>query len=289
MTVTFSKTKDYLVGVDSDGCAFDSMEIKHKECFIPNFIKYFGLQPVSRFARETAEFTNLYSTSRGANRFVSYLMAIDMLKDRPEVEARNVELPQLHGLRDWMSRESKLGTKTIKPESEKTGDADLKLCYEWSAKVDETVADMVTGVPPFPGVKSALEKMKEKADVIVCSATPTGALETEWAEHDISQYVAEICGQEAGNKTEILTASKALGYEPDKMLMIGDAPGDMKAALAVGACFYPINPGHEEASWERFNNEALDKFFAGEFRGAYMDKVIAEFETYLPEQPPWKK
>jgi len=289
MAVTFSKSNEFLVGVDSDGCAFDSMEIKHQECFIPNFIKYFGLQPISRFARETAAFTNLYSKTRGANRFVSYLLAIDMLKDRPEVKARNVELPKLQGLRDWISRETKLGTKTIKPEAEKTGDADLKLCYEWSAAVDATVADMVKGVPPFPGVKSALEKLNEKADVIVCSATPTAALEAEWDEHGIAGLVEEICGQEAGSKTEILTAAQKLGYEADKMLMVGDAPGDMKAALAVGACFYPINPGKEEDSWERFNNEAIDKFFKGEYRGAYMDKVIAEFETFLPENPSWKK
>ena len=289
MAVTFTKKSEYLIGVDSDGCAFDSMEIKHKECFIPNFIKYFHLQPISRFAREAAEFTNLYSTARGANRFISYLMAIDLLKERPEVQARGVKLPELQGLRDWMSRESKLGTKTIKPEAEKTGDPDLKLCYEWSAAVDATVADLVHGVPPFPEVRVALKQMNEKADVIVCSATPTAALQSEWSEHHIADQVAEICGQEAGSKKEILTAAKALGYDPQKMLMIGDAPGDMKAALDVGAYFYPINPGHEEASWERFNNEACAKFFAGDFGGDYQKKLIEEFEQYLPELPPWKK
>lgn len=288
MTVTFSKKQDFLIGVDSDGCAFDSMEIKHKECFIPNFIKYFHLQPVSRFAREAAEFTNLYSKSRGANRFVSYLQAIDLLKDRPEVQARGVKLPELQGLREWMKRETKLGTKTIKPEAEKTGDPDLKLCYDWSAAVDETVANLVEGVPPFTGVREALQKMNEQADVIVCSATPTVALQTEWNEHNIANLVAEICGQEAGSKKEILTAAKALGYDPQKMLMVGDAPGDQKAAQDVGAYFYPINPGHEEASWERFNNEALAKFFDGTFGGEYQQKLITEFEQYLPELPPWK-
>ncbi len=288
MTVTYAKQHEYLVGVDSDGCAFDSMEIKHKECFIPNFIKYFGLQPISRFAREAAEFTNLYSKSRGANRFIAYLLAIDLLKERPDVQARGVKLPELQGLRDWMKRESKLGTKTIRPEAEKTGDPDLQLCYEWSAAVDAAVADLVKGVPPFTGVKAALEKMKEQADVIVCSATPTAALQSEWHEHHIDGHVAEICGQEAGSKKEILSAAKELGYDPRKMLMVGDAPGDMQAALAVGACFYPINPGHEEASWARFNNEACARFFAGEFCGDYQQQLIAEFEKYLPELPPWK-
>ncbi len=60
---------DFLVGIDSDGCVFDSMELKHKECFIPAFINHYELQGVSKYAREAAEFVNLYSKSRGANRF----------------------------------------------------------------------------------------------------------------------------------------------------------------------------------------------------------------------------
>lgn len=65
----FTPKHAYLVGIDSDGCAFDTMELKHKECFIPNTIHYWGLQGVSKYAREAAEFVNLYSKSRGVNRF----------------------------------------------------------------------------------------------------------------------------------------------------------------------------------------------------------------------------
>ncbi|HMB01967.1 MAG TPA: hypothetical protein VKS21_13365 [Spirochaetota bacterium] len=72
-------------------------------------------------------------------------------------------------------------------------------------------------------------------------------------------------------------------------MMIGDAPGDYKAAAQNNILFYPINPGHEEKSWERFYNEALDKFFDGSFSGAYQDKLLEEFNAYLPETPPWKK
>ncbi|TWT51893.1 Phosphoglycolate phosphatase [Thalassoglobus neptunius] len=284
----FRKETDFLIGIDSDGCAFDSMEIKHKECFIPNFINYFGLQPISKYAREAAEFTNLYSKTRGANRFPAYLLALDLLEERDEVKRRNVTLPKLQGVRDWVERETKLGTKTIGPESEKTGDPDLKQAYAWSKAVDETVKEIVHGVPPFPGVREALQKMKEQADLIVCSATPNEALQNEWTEHEIDQFVKSICGQEAGSKKESLSACQQMGYEPEKMLMIGDAPGDKNAALAVGALFYPINPGHEEESWARFLDEACDRFFAGTYAGDYQKKVIAEFDKYLPEQPPWK-
>ena len=60
--------KEFFIGIDSDGCVFDSMEIKHKECFIPQYIGHFGLQPVARWARETWEFVNLYSKTRAVNR-----------------------------------------------------------------------------------------------------------------------------------------------------------------------------------------------------------------------------
>ena len=285
----FQKQHDFLIGIDSDGCAFDSMEIKHKECFIPNFIKFLGLQPISKYAREACEFTNLYSKSRGANRFHAYLLALDLLEERDEVARRGVTVPKWQGVRDWVARESKLGTKTIGPEAERTGDPDLQLGYKWSRTVDDTIADMVKNIPPFPGVREALEAMSDRADQIVCSATPNRALQQEWEEHGIDQFVQSICGQEAGSKKESLTKAHGFGYELDKMLMIGDAPGDMKAAKATGCLYYPINPGHEEESWARFNDEAIDRFFAGTYAGDYEASLIAEFETFLPELPPWKR
>ena len=127
---SFQKQHEFLVGIDSDGCAFDSMEIKHKECFIPNFIKHMGLQPVSKYAREACEFTNLYSKTRGANRFPAYLLALDLMAERAEVKARGVTLPKLQGVRDWVGRETKLGTKTIGPEAEKTGDPERRVDQE---------------------------------------------------------------------------------------------------------------------------------------------------------------
>ena len=284
-----SKQREFLVAIDSDGCAFDSMEIKHKECFIPPFIKHMGLQAVSKYARECCEFANLYSKDRGANRFPAYLKALDLLLDRPEVQARGAKIPALPGVRDWIKRESKLGTKTIIPEAERTGDPDLKVAAAWSQEVDDTVKAIVHGVPPFPLLRESLEKALAHADVIVCSATPTAALQKEWQEHDIAKYVGAICGQEVGSKKEILAAAKAKGWSADKIIMIGDAPGDKAAALANDCGYFPINPGHEEESWERFYTESLARFFDGSYAGCYEASLIAEFDKYLPELPPWKR
>ncbi len=284
-----SKKHQFLVAIDSDGCAFDSMEIKHKECFIPPFIKHMGLQPVSKYAREACEFVNLYSKDRGANRFPAYLKALEFLAERPEVKARGARIPVLQGVRDWVQRESKLGTKTIIPEAERTGDPDLQLAARWSQEVDDTVKAIVHGVPPFPLLRESLETALPQADIIVCSATPSGALQKEWEEHDIARYVGAICGQEVGSKKEILAACIAKGWAPENIVMIGDAPGDKAAALSNKCRYYPINPGAEDKSWERFHREGLARFFAGKFMGEYEAELIAEFDAFLPEVPPWKR
>jgi phosphoglycolate phosphatase-like HAD superfamily hydrolase len=281
---------DFLIAIDSDGCAFDTMEIKHKECFIPNFIKYFDLQPVAKYAREAAEFTNLYSKWRGANRFVSYILALDLLKERPEVLARRAAIPELPGVRAWMKRESKLANPTLKAEVEKAGDPDLKRALAWSLAVNESVANIVYNVPPFPLVRETLENISLWADVIVVSATPHEALAREWQEHEIAGYVRFIGGQEVGSKAEMLELAIAGGkYNKTRALMIGDAPGDMKAAKSNNILYFPINPNHEEKSWELFYHQAAEKFKAGTFAGAYEATLIAEFEKLLPEAPPWKK
>ena len=75
----------FFVGIDSDGCAFDTMEIKHKECFCPNIINHWGLQGVSKYAREAAEFTNLYSAWRGVNRWPALIKVFDLRSEERRV------------------------------------------------------------------------------------------------------------------------------------------------------------------------------------------------------------
>jgi len=146
---------------------------------------------------------------------------------------------------------------------------------------------MVHDVPPFPFVRECLEKAAPKADMIIVSATPGEALEREWAEHDLAKYVAVIAGQEMGKKAEHLKLAAGGKYAPEKILMIGDAPGDMRAARANNALFFPVNPGAEDESWERLHTEAMDRFFAGTYKGAYEDQLVKEFLAFLPEKPTW--
>jgi phosphoglycolate phosphatase-like HAD superfamily hydrolase len=276
---------EFLVGIDSDGCAFDTMELKHKECFIPGIIEHYKLQSVSKFAREAAEFVNLYSRSRGINRFPALIETLEWLQKRPDVRARGAKIELPRGLVDWIKRETKLGNPALEAAVKASGDADLQQAFAWSTAVNETIGRMVSGVPPFPYVRESLEKLAEHADLLVVSATPNEALHREWEEHDLSRLVAAICGQEIGTKKQVLGNAKK--YPPRHTLMIGDAPGDYQAAQANDALFFPINPGDEEKSWEQLYKEGIDRFVAGKFAGDYQQRLLEEFHRHLPEQPPW--
>jgi phosphoglycolate phosphatase-like HAD superfamily hydrolase len=276
---------DFLVGIDSDGCVFDTMELKHKECFIPNIINHWNLQGVSKYAREAAEFVNLYSKSRGINRFPALVETMEWLQKRPEVRSRGVKVEIPQSLRDWIKRETKLGNPALEKEVAAHGDPGLSQSLTWSKAVNKSIEEMVRGVPPFPFVRESLIKLNDHADILVVSATPHEALQREWEEHDLAQYATAICGQEIGTKKESLAA--VAKYPDDHTLMIGDAPGDYQAAVANKALYFPINPGAEEASWKRFYEEGIAKFLEGSFAGKYQQELLDEFERYLPSQPPW--
>ena len=77
-------------------------------------------------------------------------------------------------------------------------------------------------------------------------------------------------------------------YMHARMLMVGDACGDLAAARSLGACFFPILPGREEASWQRLLGEGLDRFLGGSFAGSYQEVLVAELFAILPEKPPWQ-
>jgi len=280
---------EFFIGIDSDGCAFDTMEIKHKECFGPNIIKYWELQAVSKYAREAFEFVNLYSKWRGINRWPALVKVLDLLRERPEVQARKANIPQANQVRAFIDADYPNSNDGLAAYKADHPDPELDLAMEWSLAVNQTITDMVYGIPPFPYLRDSLEFLLDKADMMVISQTPDEALYREWREHDIEKYVRMIAGQEKGTKTQHLEYATGGKYQPNHVLMIGDAPGDMRAARANNALFYPINPGHEDESWQRFYEEALHKFLALDYAGDYEAGLIAEFEKFMPEIPPWQR
>jgi len=285
----FTPRHAFFAGIDSDGCVFDSMEIKQKNHFHPLILRHWGLEAVEPQLRETAEFVNLYSHWRGQNRFPALLKTFELLNERPEVRRTGIPLPETEALRAYCESGLPLGNTSLAEEVRRSGADELKRVLDWSLAVNADITANMPKIPPFPSAIKSLEKLKQQADILVVSQTPEEALVKEWEENEMTPFVRLIAGQELGTKTEHLQMATSGRYPPEKVLMIGDAAGDRRAAEAVGACFYPINPGREEASWQRFHHEAFDRFLSGTFAGAYQQALNAEFEALLPEIPPWKK
>ena len=284
---------DFFVGVDSDGCVFDTMGIKQRECFCPMLIAYFDLQPVAQAARECKEFADLFSKTRGANRHKTSVRILrDLLPTHPMVRQWDFKVPQFLHYSRWVDDPKSLlsdaGLKqAIAAAPSEEAKNEFERVLKWSQRVNELITEIVHEMPPFPHVRESLGKVARQADAICCSATPYEALEREWQEHDLARYVVAIAGQEMGTKADHLKLATTGKYQPNHVLMVGDALGDLKAARSAGALFYPINPGDEVASWKRFHDEACDRFLNLRYAGDYEAKLIAEFDSILPENPPW--
>jgi len=291
--IEFKPQHGFFVGIDSDGCVFDTMGIKQRECFGPWMIGYFNLQPVALAARECKEFADLFSKTRGANRHITVKRILtELLSSHPMVKTRKFKVPQFPHYFKWVDAPDSLLSnegleRAVKAASSDEERKELELALEWSRRVNCSIKEIVKGIPPFQWVRECLEKLSKKADIIVVSSTPIEALQREWKEHDVAKYASVIAGQEMGKKKEHLQLAASGKYEEDHILMIGDAPGDLKAALANNALFYPINPGDEEKSWERFYKEGIDRFISEEYAGDYQKSLLDEFDKYLPTIPPW--
>ena len=279
---------EYFIGIDSDGCVFDTMDVKQKEFFIPNAIQYFNLYEISDELQETWEFVNLYSVFRGGNRFKSIVKVFELLEKRKKVREKNFKLPDLTALKVWIRRESKLSNANLRIYFESNYDPDLEKVVEWTESVNKDITNRLRSIPPFPYAKYCIEKVSSFADIVIISQTPLEALEREWNEHDLKKYANTIAGQEHGTKTEHLALAAKEKYPVNKILMIGDAKGDLEAARNNDILFYPILPGNEDESWKNFLNEGLEKFINGSFEGNYEETLIRKFGEILPEFPPWE-
>jgi phosphoglycolate phosphatase-like HAD superfamily hydrolase len=278
---------EFFIGIDSDGCVFDSMEVKQKEFFIPNALKYFNLFAISKILRETWEFVNLYSIYRGGNRFISIIKVFELLGERKEIIDSGVKLPDLTFLKEWVKTETKLSNASLRKYFELNCNPDLENIVKWTEAVNKDISKWLRNIPPFPSALKTISEISSYADLLIVSQTPFEALDREWEEHDLKKYIRAIAGQEHGTKTEHIAIAAKGKYPDNKILMIGDAIGDYNAAMNNGIQFFPIFPGREDDSWKKLLNEGIRKFTSNQFKGSYQDDLISEFREALPDKPSW--
>lgn len=250
-----------LVCVDSDGCAFDSMEAKHKKCFGPQVLTVWPLEERREEVLATWDRVNLYAGTRAVNRFIGLAL---VLKDLGEKD--------WEAIWDWTKRAPALSNDVL----EKEEDPALKRALEWSLAVNRAIARMPPS-GPFPGAKEALIQASKEADIVVVSSTNPAALKKEWERAGLMPYVTRIMSHQDGPKKECIAKMLAEGYAKEDTVMLGDAPGDLQAALDNGVHFYPICPRRESEDWEKFEKTVLPLFVAGEYKGEVEEGYIREF------------
>lgn len=271
----FKKEKNFLICVDSDGCAMDTMEVKHRKCFGPKAVEVWGLQEIEARFLEVWNNVNLYSKTRGINRFKGLVRTFRILSDE------GINMPNFSSVLEWTNTSRELSNPALERAIKKTGDEQLIKTLAWSNEVNRAIRELPKDDKPFPNVKEGLEVMSAAADVAIVSSANGSAVHDEWTRHELSQYVQVLLGQEAGSKAFCIGALKENNYSEDEVLMVGDAPGDLEAAVENGVLYYPILAGKEAFSWERLATEALKKFVYGSFRGEYQQKLIEEFNSTL--------
>ena len=270
----FKKSKDFCVCVDSDGCAMDTMNIKHIRCFGPCMVAEWGLEEWKDAILERWNVINLYSGTRGINRFKGLAMALG------EIDAQYTRIEGVAALQDWAARADELSNDSIRKELDR--DPIFAKALNWSIEVNKAITALPQEeVAPFLHVKEALCAAHEKADVVVVSSANPEAVREEWKRFGLIEHVDLLCTQELGSKAYCISRLCEKGYDPDRILMCGDAPGDEKAADSNGVVYYPILVNRENESWQLFLDEALDRFVSGGYKGAYEEARRADFRHNL--------
>lgn len=272
----FVKRKDFLICVDSDGCAMDTMDIKHIRCFGPCMLDEWNLHNWETPILTRWNDINLYTMTRGINRFKG------LAKMLREIHEGYTEIEGIEELEKWVAESDELSNTALQRAIDKTGSICLKKALEWSVQVNASIDRLEeSDKKPFEGVKEALEYAHEYADIAIVSSANAKAVLDEWELYGLLDYVDIVLAQDAGSKAFCIGELVKKGYDKDKMMMTGDAPGDRDAAASNGVYYYPILVRHEKESWEEFVTEAVQRLVSGTFGGAYQEGKIRKFEENL--------
>ena len=271
----YTKEHDVLICIDSDGCAMDTMDVKHRECFGPQWIYTYGLEDRFDECMKLWLDINLYSITRGINRFKGLALAL------LEMEKRGCQFDGLEEFVTWTNEAKELSNPALMAYSQKSSSDCVEKALLWSIRTNRAINNLPADDKPFDNVKVTMDEMCKEADLVAVSSANGEAVDAEWTKHELKDDCRVLLCQEAGSKAYCIGEMVKKGYATDKVLMVGDAPGDRDAAIKNGVWYYPILVGKEGFSWERLLNEAFPKFLDGSFDEAYQAQLIREFEANL--------
>ena len=274
---SFERKHDYLVCVDSDGCVMDTMNCKHFHCFGPCMVAEWGLEEWKAAILDRWNVINLFSMTRGINRFKGLAMALG------EIHEQYTPIAGIAALQHWADTAPALSNDGVAKAME-NAEGDAKLIFQkalsWSKAVNAAIVELDESLKvPYAGAKEGLAAAHAFADVAMVSSANRDAVEEEWGKFGLLEHTDIVLAQDIGSKAACIAEMLKFGYDLDKVVMIGDAPGDCDAADKNGVHYYPILVNHEKESWDEAISTAFSKLQAGEFAAYAAEKKQAFLEN----------
>ncbi len=275
---TFQRKHDYLVCVDSDGCVMDTMNCKHFHCFGPCMVAEWGLEQWQDEILERWNVINLFSMTRGINRFKGLAMALG------EIHVKYRPIEGIEALQHWADTAPALSNDGVAKAIAEAADPAAKAVFEkalsWSKAVNASIVKLDEALKvPYDGAKDGLAAAHRFADVAMVSSANRDAVEEEWGKFGLLEHTDIVLAQDIGSKAACIAGMLKFGYDPDKVLMIGDAPGDSDAAEKNGVHYYPILVNHEKESWDEAIAVAYGKLLSGTYAPYGVEKKKAFLEN----------
>ena len=274
---SFERKHDYLVCVDSDGCVMDTMNCKHFHCFGPCMVTEWGLEEWKEEILDRWNVINLFSMTRGINRFKGLAMALK------EIDGKYTKITGVDALVHWADTAPALSNDGVAKAAAEAADPDAKLVLEkalaWSKAVNAAIVELDESLKvPYNGAKEGLAAAHQFADVAMVSSANRDAVEEEWGKFGLLEHTDIVLAQDVGSKAACIKEMLKFGYDLDKVVMVGDAPGDCDAAEKNGVHYYPILVNHEKESWDEAIAVAFGKLQSGEYApyGAEMKKKFLQ-------------
>jgi len=261
---TFERKHDYLVCVDSDGCVMDTMNCKHFHCFGPCMITEWGLEEWKEELLKRWNEVNLFSMTRGINRFKALAICLE------EIDKKHKPITGIAALVHWAETAPALSNDGVAKAAAEATDADAKLVFEkalsWSKAVNAAIVELDESLKvPYEGAKEGLAAAHQFADVAMVSSANRDAVEEEWGKFGLLEHTDIVLAQDVGSKAACIKEMLKFGYDLEKVVMVGDAPGDCDAAEKNAVYYYPILVNHEKESWDEAIAVAFGKLQSGEY------------------------
>ena len=276
---SFERKHDYLVCVDSDGCVMDTMNCKHFHCFGPCMVTEWGLEEWKDEILDRWNVINLFSMTRGINRFKGLAMALS------EINEKYTTITGVAALQHWADTAPALSNDAVAKAADDASDPDAKLVLQkalsWSKAVNAAIVELSEELKvPYNGAKEGLAAAHTFADVAMVSSANRDAVEEEWGKFGLLEHTDIVLAQDVGSKAACIAEMLKFGYDTKNVVMIGDAPGDCDAAEKNGVWYFPILVNHEKSSWDEAIAVAFGKLQNGEY-AEYEAKKKKEFLANL--------